>query len=432
MKTNKGSDNMNAKRMALALAIAAGLLGVSCGKSVNVSASDPIKQINSGDDDGGGPGDGHGAPLSCAPEQLREWIFKQPEGGSERVVDILFVVDTSPSMDDEACKIAATIPAFISRLAPGTDYRIAVMLAHGNSSPFSGRLYRGFRGNAPTVLRSSQMSVPQIQAALKQRLLDANQQIDHDEANGEAGMYSLVHGTSRDYLKKSQALGFFRPGAALSVVFLEDENDLCYRPELNGYSKFPDYVPSRGGLEEQAYDWYCKRPGQGPGSYPSYLYSRLVKLKGGRPVSLGGIVHVNPAKVPKGDKIEDAIGHGIIELTHKSSNGVLIDIADDSYESGLAELGNVVQTTLELATRFNLSGTEELDAGSVRVSVDSRAVASQFDADARAVEIALADAGHGGSTVEVAACVADVVPEPTPTPTVTPTPSPSHTPPPPS
>lgn len=407
MANTKSRSSAEAKiaRLALALAIAAGVLGTSCGKSVSVSPLEPIQLTPS---DGGDGFEGNpGLPLSCGAGQFREWSFKQPEAGVRRVVDILFVADTSPSMDEEARKLAAMIPSFIGRLAAGTDFRIAVMLAHGNTSRFSGRLYPGFRGDAPVVLSSAQLTVPQIQAAFKQRLLDANQEIDHDDANGEAGMYSLVRGTSRKLLHESQAQGFFRPDAALSVVFLEDENDLCYRPELNGYTQFPDYVPSSGGWEARAYELYCKRPGHGPASYPSYLYSRLVKLKGNRPVTLGGIVHIDPAKVPPPNgRSEDAIGHGIIELTQKSANGVLIDIAEPSYAAGLAELGNVVQATLELSTRFDLGGAEALDPESVRVMVDGRDVESRYESEANAVEIAMGDAGHGGSEVQVAACVA--------------------------
>jgi hypothetical protein len=344
------------------------------------------------------------------------------------VVDLLFVVDSSPSMDKERCKIADRIPEFVSRLAPDTDYRIAVMLAHGGASYWSGRLYTGWRGG-PAVLGSDHLSVHQIQKALRERLEEAGNEIDHDEANGEAGMYSVMEAVKPERLRQSQKQGFFRPDAALSIVFVTDENDLCYRPELNGYRAFPDYVKSRGGLEEVAYDRYCGLAGHNPASYPNHLYSRLVTFKGDRPVTLGGIVHTDPRKVPHGGTLEDAIGHGIIELTQKSANGVLIDIASDDYAAGLTQLGDVVQTTLNVLTRFGLDGQDEIDPSSVLVDVDGRAVGSVFDAESRSVEIPMASAGHGGSVVDVWGCRMPA-PEPSPDPSssATPSPTPSDTP----
>ena len=48
--------------------------------------------------------------FGCGGDDTLHWSFKQPEAEIKRVVDLLFVIDTSPSMDKERRKIADHIP----------------------------------------------------------------------------------------------------------------------------------------------------------------------------------------------------------------------------------------------------------------------------------------------------------------------------------
>jgi hypothetical protein len=318
---------------------------------------------------------------------------------ARKAVDVLFVVDTSASMDPKRARIAERIPDFVRGLAPDTDYRIGVMLAHGGASYDSGRLYS--LPGLPRVLDPKALGIDDLQHDLS--LILGNVDDDVDEANGEAGMYSLLRSLQPERLAEIRRQGFYRAEAALAVVFVTDENDICFPPELNGYTTFPDYVPSAGGIERVAYERYCRAPGETAANEPDRVYARLVALQDTLPLTLGGIIHVDPARVPQGPGLEDAIGHGILELTRKSANGVLIDIEDSSFADGLSHLGSVVQTTLELRTRFGLD--EAVAAGSIQVSVDGGTVPFLYDDPSRTVEIPLASAGHAGSVVDVGACI---------------------------
>jgi hypothetical protein len=378
--------------LALALPLAIGLYG--CGKSVNMGelfGSVPPPQVTL-------PPTG---ALPCGSGQMAEWDFVQPDAVSKRVVDLLFVVDTSASMYPKRARIADTIPAFIAQLTPDTDYRIGVMLAHGGASAYSGRLYSA--PGVPLVLSSKVLSSTTIQKDL--RLTLANVTNDVDEANGEASLYSLMRSFGSDRVAEIQRQGFYRSDAALSVVFVTDENDICYPPQANGYTAFPDYTVNPDGIEAVAFQKYCTFPGQTATNIPGAAYSQVLSFKGTQPVSFAGITHVDPALVPKGAGLEDSIGHGIIELVSRSPSGVLIDISQSSYATGLAQLGGVVSTQLDLLTRFGLNGSQAIHPDSIRVSVDNKPVPAAFDPGSRTVEIAPSNAGASKSVIKVQACL---------------------------
>lgn len=192
-------------------------------------------------------------PLACGAEQTVRWNFEQPQPVYNRSVDLLFVVDSSASLNEERKRLATDLPAFVQALAPEMDYRIAVMLAHGPSSPHSGRLYSP--AGVPKVLSSKSLSASQIQSYLSRTL--GQSVADVDQANGEMMMDSLMRSLESGRYAELQAQGFYREGAALSIVFVTDENDICYPPELLGYTGFPHYVRSYRNSERVAYDAYC-------------------------------------------------------------------------------------------------------------------------------------------------------------------------------
>jgi hypothetical protein len=374
---------------------------VACGKSVDraeraPSSEDPIP--NGSVDPGPLP---TATPIACGSDQVERWTFTQPQpqvkGGK---VDLLFVVDTSSSLARERARVAGTVPAFVAALDPRVDYRIAVMLAHGSASARSGRLFAA--SGDPLVLDSQRLSVAQIQAKLGSALAAASL-ADADQANGEAMMLSLLNGLKPNRLAQSRAAGFFRADAALSVVLLSDENDVCYPPELHGYAQFPDYVASSpAGYERKAYDRYCA--GADPVT-PERVRQALQSLQGGRKLSLGAITHVDPARVPPAmGGSEDAIGHGLIELLQRGLDSVLMEIEDYSYDVGLKKLGEVISSQLNLLTEFALGDPTGLVADSVSVAVDGHVVPAVFDAASGKVTIGAADAGGAGSIVEVQAC----------------------------
>src|SRR5688572_10457564 len=91
---------------ALLIALAA------CGKTVELGSATGGPNVNPNPN----PDTGQNTtptPIECGPGQTARWQFTQPDPVTSRVVDLLFVTDTSASMDAERSRIADTIPAFI-------------------------------------------------------------------------------------------------------------------------------------------------------------------------------------------------------------------------------------------------------------------------------------------------------------------------------
>ena len=382
----------------------AGSVASGCSKSVNIT--DPSSQsgpsnpalppIGRNPEDPGDP-----TSLSCSTEDRLSWRFLQPQPTVNRSVDLLFVVDTSRSLDAERSRIASTLPLFVSQLPQQTDYRIGVMLAHGGKSTYSGRLYSA--SGTPRVLDSRTQSPAAIQSNLT-RTLSAPPQ-DADSANGEGGMYSLLRSLRADRLSELRSQGFYRDGAALSVIFVTDENDVCFRPELSGFTQFPDFVPTlTANTEVTAYTRYCLDTNGTLVVTPDRVLNALRDLKSSQNLALGGIIHKDPASVPRGPGIEDAIGHGILELVASTLNGVTLELANTDYSAGLTELGSVVSSQLRLQNSFALDGQSPIRPSTIAVQVDDRAVQSEFDAGRREIRIRTQDSGAAGSVVEVTAC----------------------------
>lgn len=323
------------------------------------------------------------------------WSFTQPVAQPGGAVDLLFVVDTSGSLIPERDRLADTIPSFVSQLSPEVDFRIATMLGHGGKSPWSGKLFSA-RGE-PRVLSSGAHSIERMRASLRKTL--RSPALDSDVAGGEALFYSLLRGMGEEALSASRAQGFFRPEAALSVIFVSDENELCYPPESFGYTSFPDFVPSPGGYEAAAFRRYCG------GISPESVARSLRAFQPERAISAATIVHSDPARVPAAG--EDSLGHGYLELLdhlrESAVESLALGLSEPSYSEGLARLGNVVSSQLKLQTVFQLTGARGMDPASLTVLVDGRNVPAQLDPEAETIRLLVQDAGREGSVIEVSA-----------------------------
>jgi len=319
------------------------------------------------------------APLpaapACAAAQVRQWHYVQPDATVSHAVDLLFVVDTSASLNERRRSLSMAIPEFLSRLPAQTDTRIGVMLAHGPASQWSARLFAP--AGTPAVIDVS--AVGTTEAA---RLLELNlghPVADVDEADGEMMMLSLTRSLETTRFAEIQAQGFYRPNAALSVVFVTDENDICYDPRQHGFTTFPDFKPSGDGSEDVAFARYCT---------------------GVSPAATLAALHSVPANVPVAS--EEAIGHGILELLATDPDGITLDLADD-FQVGLTRLASVVSTQLDLLTSFGLPDPHPLVPGSISVKVDGHAVAGAITRGHR-VQIPVQDAGAARSLVDITAC----------------------------
>jgi hypothetical protein len=329
------------------------------------------------------------------------WQFRQPVPNYNKAVDLLFVTDTSLSLVPERGRLIRSIPHFLKGLPADADPRIAVMLGHGGKSKWSGRLFS--RGSSPKVINPKAMSERDTEEALEHAL--ACPPLELASTNGEALLLSLKKSLSDKRFSEIRGQGFFRDGAALSVVFVSDENDVCYDPREHGFTGFPDFKSSLFGLEDYAKRKYC-------GSLtPESLMSDLQATFPGRKISMGAIVHSDPAYVSHWG--EDSIGHGFLELISKLPDSIPMDIRSGDFDQGLSRLASVSTIQLALMTSFSIKSDATLDPNSILVWVDGVAVPATFDADTQTVRIDGKDAGIALSQVDISACpAADWVPPP--------------------
>jgi hypothetical protein len=340
--------------------------------------------------------------------------FRQPEGTLLKKVDLLFVTDTSGSMDYERQSIADGIGSFVGELPADADYRVAVMLGHGSRSNYYASLYA--KGRRGPVLDSTKLALPDLRANLKSLL--TGQPDDYYSDGGEELLFSFQQALLEpNRLTRARDQGFFRPDAALAVIFVSDENDICARYPA-GVTRVPDID---GNLERKAFERDC-------GSVtPESVLAAVQQLQGDRPFLLGGIVY-NNQNYPRGN--ENEYGYGFMELIQQSK-GISVDLAGGHYDTGLADIGKLVTRQITLRHDFDLAiDRAKLDPATIDVHVDGDPVAHEYVAEKNRVHVD--QAGEALSSVDVGYCEkAAESPEPTPTPTPTqtaPVPSPSPAP----
>jgi hypothetical protein len=321
---------------------------------------------------------------------------QQPVGLRAQSVDLLFVTDTSGSLDREREAVAAGIDSFVAQLPAEVDFRIGVLLGHGSTSARSGRLYSA---GGEEVLRSGALELPAIREQLRRRLTGV--ETDSGSDGGEEGLYSLLRAISPPLLAESRAKGFFRPEAALAVVFVSDENDVCAE-----YPAGIVPVPDPDGLEPIARARDCS------GVSPASALSALRALQGERPFSVSAIAYTDRGSVPADG--ENEVGYGLIDLA-MLAGGVAIDMASGDFAQGLARIGRRVTSELQLKTRFPLSRADA-DPETLEVRVDDRKLASfEYSAEANEVRLPQAEAGRELSRIEISYCP-KVGPGPSPSP----------------
>jgi len=323
-----------------------------------------------------------------------------------RSVDVLFVIDTSASLVSERQKLARAVPRFLDQLPKDADVRVATILAHGAESRWSGKLYS--HDEDPRVLAPMSISPARAEKYLSRAL--ERPALDSSMGSGELLMYALQRSLEEEPLAEIQSQGFFRANAALAIVFITDENDLCFDPKAHGYTKFPHYNSSFLSNEKASFKRYCV---DGRGTVvvsTTSVISTLQEKFPGKKVTMAGIVHQDPKEVPYFG--EDAIGHGIIELIEEnashqatgSSAGLILEITSKNYAPALASLASQVSTSLTLLTSFPLGHSLPLDMSTLIVNVDGHPVLAIYDPVAGVIQIDKSDAGGAGSKIEVSAC----------------------------
>jgi hypothetical protein len=308
-------------------------------------------------------------------------IFTQPRQNTG-VIDILFVVDTSGSLAGERQKIVTGIQNYINGLPEDADFNIAVMLAHGSTSVWSGRLFKA--ANEPVVLKSLDLTNAQIQSYLGTKLNTVVD--DQDSDGGEEGIFSLFKGvTVPAKLQESQAAGFFRNNAALSVVFVSDENDICAT-----YPSGVTPVVDPDGREVPARIRDCE------GIVAQGLTTQLKNLKGSQPLTVSGIIYAD-SPVPVQD--ENELGYGYTDMIALNS-GIAIDIANDDIATELQGIAEIDNQQMGVQNQFTLAH-DLINEATLVVTVNDQSVPFKLQGNV----VTITQAVPAGAIVRIYYCL---------------------------
>ena len=324
-------------------------------------------------------------PQKCEPPkpvyESKQLEFSQPPGPVTEKVDILFVMDTSPSIYHERRWIVEQLPKLINQLPGGdngTDYKIGVLPGHSPDSKFSAKL---FGKSSPKILGNKgadAMSLPNITKALVKTMKEIPMERDKTgkkSANdaGELGLLSLNNFLKSDETKRLQADGkFLRNDAALMVIFVADENDICHiykdgeqpqyderyhpkRPAVEFFNGIRGYDP----VEIEAHKKYCAVLGDIP---ERTVYNTLEQVKGDMPMKVSGIVYANEAQVPheKGTEQyfdENEVGRGYLELMALTATPPM-DLALGEYDVAMEFMGKFTTHSLKFIDKFQIPESE--------------------------------------------------------------------------
>jgi len=333
----------------------------------------------------------HPAPFVPPPEPVSGSlcttdVHYQPDSTIIRKIDILFVTDTSGSLESERPEIVDGIDSFVAQLPPEIDYQAAVMLAHGSKSSQSGRLYQ--RDTEPLVLNSKYMSVDEIRNYLKFKMSRVIS--DGESDGGEEGLFSLSRAFESKHLEDMQDYNFLREDAALAIVFIADENDICARYP-DGVT--PVYDPDRA--EGPAFVRDCEFV------TPESVLAQIREHQQDRPLLISGIIYNQQSQFPSGG--ENEIGYGYLEMINLA-NGVSIDLAGGHFNEGLAQIGILATKKLNLITEFELSKSN-VDSNSIKIFVDRSPVPFNYVQQLNEVHL-IGEAGTEHSEVLIAFCPA--------------------------
>jgi alpha-tubulin suppressor-like RCC1 family protein len=310
-----------------------------------------------------------------------------PEEAITRKLDILIVPDTSGSIVEERAAIADGFDSFISILPPEVDYRIGVMLGHGPGSVHSGSLYQ--KGVEPIILDSQSQTVDEIKADLRSKMMNPAGEGATD--GGEMGIASLMAGL--DDVAGLQADGFMRDDAALVVIFVADEQDIC--------AEFPDgVVPvvDGQGKEPVAKADYCYDAEGNNKFLPEAVVAKLKEVKNGYPLVVSGVIYNNSNTIPLGG--ENEIGYGYME-TIIAAGGISVDLASGDYGDGLQNIGMLATSSMAPVSEFNLN-VANVDTSSIEVKVNGVMAPHVYMPELNQVH--LVNARPALSTVQVSYC----------------------------
>lgn len=153
-----------------------------------------------------------------------ESTFKQSAIYVQRKVDILWVVDSSGSMNSSQLALAASFQDFIQKFqTKNFDFNMAVVDTAGYLAHFYDNSYSQFK--APGIMTKD---TPNLETVFQNAV-----KVGITGTGDERAFSSLKHALSNPL-----NTGFHRPGALLVVIIVSDEDDFSHYDWANGASSY--------------------------------------------------------------------------------------------------------------------------------------------------------------------------------------------------
>ncbi len=299
--------------------------------------------------------------------------YAPDEASITRKLDIVIVPDTSVSLKEERGDIANGFDFFLNAIPSEIDYRVGVILAHSGKSPKSGKLFQ--RDDEPLVLDSAQLTTQQTIDGLYKKLKSPAG--DGNSDGGEMGLYSLNNALSNNLVELKDQ-GMFREDAALLVVFIADEQDICF--------EYPDHITpvlDKQKKEPKAKAAFCYGDDGELNITPEIVLAKIKEVQGSRPLVLGGVIYNNNDTMPING--ENEVGYGYKEIV-ELAGGINIDLATGSYGDGLQRLGRMAMASIDPENEFNLKSSN-IDQSTIKVTVDGSDVDFTYSSDMNQVQL---------------------------------------------
>lgn len=299
--------------------------------------------------------------------------YAPDEANITRDLDIIIVPDTSTSLKEERGDIATGFDYFINALPEEVNYKIGVVLGHSDNSPKSGKLYQ--RNEEPLVLDSLELTTAEVVAALNEKIKSPAG--DGKSDGGEMGLLSIQKAltVNKQLLKDN---GMLRDNASLLVVFIADEQDICF--------EYPEHiipVEDKQGKEPKAKEDYCYNAEGDLIISPETVFAAITDAAEEKPFVVGGVIYTSNDTMPING--ENEIGYGYKELV-ELAGGINIDLASGNYGEGLSRLGTMARASIRAENIFNLKANN-IDPASFKVTVNGQDVGFSYSSETNQVEL---------------------------------------------
>ena len=288
-------------------------------------------------------------------------------------LDVLFVSDNTPSMENVHAQLAQAVPAFVNALqANHVDSNIGVTTASlfptpGSSCPGGGQGGENGRlfpvdNSAPRILHSDS---PNLVLRLQSNLAVGECGSDDNEDNGLEAMRRALSPPLIDHASAPLSgygsdgnLGFYRPDAALAVVVIGNEDD------------------------------------RSPDSTDNYV-NFIRGLKGIRQPNRAKIFAISPTATDTCVAAGDT-GTRYVEAATKSG-GQSVSVCATDYSGLLTGIANQI---LVPQTQFSLTVTPK-DSGQLSLTVDNIPTPSGWHYDSPSNSVIFDAAPSGGAVIQV-------------------------------